>query len=221
MRFAVESKPSVSAGVHPHRYPSAQFIRYELRCSPNGAGPAGQMPPGLLGGVPAGVEAGISGIPVDGSAAGSGGMRGVVLLGSCSLKSAVFAAFPRMLDDFSDNAAVLRVSVWPAGQREDSQTGGTAGSAAGRRKTAAVCTGGAVFLWLAAVGCAVFPAERIISALDWVFFPLSAGAFLPADRDEAVYGVAGMERQHSLSEQALRRYIQHSKFWISNSGLIE
>ena len=65
------------------------------------------------------------------------------------------------------------------------QTGGTSGSAAGRRKTAAVCTGGAVFLWLAAVGCAVFPAERIVSALDWVFFPLSAGAFLPADRDEA------------------------------------
>ena len=108
-----------------------------------------------------------------------------------------------MLDNFFGNAAVFRISVWPAGQREASERGGTAGSAAGHRKAAAVCTGGAVFLWFAAVGCAVFPAERIISALDWVFFPLPAGAFLPADCDKAVYGVGGPELQQSLDTQPL------------------
>lgn len=202
MRFTVEGKPPVPAGVYPCRYPPPQFVRYDLRCSPSGAGSANQMPSGLLGGVPAGVEAGISGFSADGAAAGLGGMRGVVLLELCSLKSAASAAFPGMLDNFFGNAAVFRISVWPAGQREASERGGTAGSAAGHRKAAAVCTGGTVFLWFAAVGCAVFPIERIVSAFDWVFFPLLVGTFLSADCDEAVYGIDGPEPPFDLVQHA-------------------
>ena len=146
-----------------------------------------------MGGIPAGLEAGVCGFPADGAAAGPGGVRYVVLSEPRGVKRVVLSPFPGVLHSFFDDAVVLRVSIRPAGQWEEGERGCASSAAAGGCKAAAVCAGGAELVWLVAAGSAVFPAEWAVPAPDWLFSPLLAGEFLPANCIEAVYRVEGTE----------------------------
>ena len=147
------------------------------------------MRPGLLEDSSGRLEAGVSGVPADGAAAGAGGVWDVVLSGPRVVKRPVLSPVSGLLYGLFDDASVVRVSVCSAGQREEGEGGRAVGGGAGHRKAAAVCTGGAMLLWFAAVGGGVFPAERAVSAPAWFFAALPPGKFLSADCTETGYRV--------------------------------